>query len=193
MELSAAFGHPLTVEELEPWVRRELDEVTAHLAAVLRPDVSVRESVHLLSQRFDLAAVTSSATKRLNACLDACGLAAFFPADLRFSAEDSLPAPRSKPLPDIYRHALARTTTAPERALAIEDSVTGVRSATAAGVETIGNVAFVPRAERPARSRALRTAGASAVLASWEEIVGFIVDRCGGRGCQHPAAAAANA
>jgi beta-phosphoglucomutase-like phosphatase (HAD superfamily) len=173
-QLSAAAGRPLSEEDLEPWVKREVDEVTAHLARVLQPDAAVQQALGTLSRRFGLAAVTSSALKRLNACLEACGLGAFFPPDRRFSAEDSLPVAQSKPRPDIYLHALACTTIPAERALAIEDAVAGVTSARAAGVRAIGNVGFVGLAERPMRERELRAAGAEAVFHSWDEIVAFV-------------------
>lgn len=47
-------------------------------------------------------------------------------------------ATRPKPYPDPYLQACAALGVAPDRALAIEDSPTGVRSAVAAGVTTIG-------------------------------------------------------
>jgi hypothetical protein len=54
-----------------------------------------------LGREFLLAAVSSSATARLAACFTATGPDPLIPAVLRFSAEDSLPAPTSKPDPAI--------------------------------------------------------------------------------------------
>ncbi|MDQ4103358.1 MAG: HAD family phosphatase, partial [Actinomycetota bacterium] len=43
-------------------------------------------------------------------------------------------------------------------------------SAVAAGLQTIGNVAFVPPTERAERIGALRLAGVSAVIWSWDDL-----------------------
>jgi beta-phosphoglucomutase-like phosphatase (HAD superfamily) len=58
----------------------------------------------------------------------------------------------------------------PAEALAVEDSVNGVRSAVAAGYPTVGIVQFVPADDRPARQEALREAGAVAVVDSWDDV-----------------------
>ena len=58
--------------------------VTAHLRTVLRPDPAVVDVVAELGERFLLAAVTSSALSRLDACLEVTGLTALFPTDRRF-------------------------------------------------------------------------------------------------------------
>jgi beta-phosphoglucomutase-like phosphatase (HAD superfamily) len=116
-----------------------------------------------------LAAVTSSASTRLAACLEVTGLAGLFAADRRFSAEDSLPEPTSKPDPAVYLHAGAAPGVGRTAAVAVEDSVNGARSAVAAGYPTIGILQFVPEADRPARDQALREAGVAAVVASWAD------------------------
>ena len=57
----------------------------------------------------------------------------YFPSDCRclFSADD---VPEGKPEPDVYLAAAATLDVAPNVCLAIEDSVTGARSAVAAGM-----------------------------------------------------------
>ncbi|HZU46844.1 MAG TPA: HAD family phosphatase, partial [Mycobacterium sp.] len=100
-----AAGRALCAEELEQWVRREREHVTAHLAATLRPDPQVLAPLQALASRYTLAAVSSSASKRLDACFTTTGLDPLIPAALRFSAEDSLPVPTSKPDPAVYLHA----------------------------------------------------------------------------------------
>jgi beta-phosphoglucomutase-like phosphatase (HAD superfamily) len=114
--------------------------------------------------------VSSSATPRLAACFAATGLDELIPPDLRFSAEDSLEKPTSKPDPAIYRFAMAKLGLDAASAVAIEDSVPGAQSAVAAGLPTIGNVCFVPDAEREERERLLYEVGAVAVVGSWAEI-----------------------
>ena len=160
---------------LERWVAEENRHVSAHLARVLRPDPAVLDAVSDLAVRYTLAAVSSGASSRLAACFEATGLDRLFPGDKRFSAEDSLPAPTSKPDPAIYRFALARLGLEADEALAIEDAAPGARSAVAAGIATIGNVVFVPPEERPARTAELHEAGVVAVVESWEEVRALLV------------------
>ena len=160
----------LRAEELERWAAVERREVSAHLRDVLTPDPDVRDPLGDLARRYDLAVVSSSALARLGACFDACGLAELFPPEACFSAEDSLPVPTSKPDPAIYALAGERLGVAGGQALAVEDSVAGVRSAVAAGFPTIANTVFVPRDEREARVAALGEAGAAATVSSWWEL-----------------------
>jgi beta-phosphoglucomutase-like phosphatase (HAD superfamily) len=170
-DLAVAHGAgPLAPAQVEHWVREEQRIVTAYLRRELEPDAGVREPLARLAPRFALAAVSSSAAARLEACFEATGLDGLVPSARRFSAEDSLPSPRSKPDPAIYRFALARLGIGPEQALAIEDSVPGAASSVAAGIATIGNVAFVPVEERADRTEALVRAGVAVVVSSWTEI-----------------------
>jgi beta-phosphoglucomutase-like phosphatase (HAD superfamily) len=166
-------ARPVNEEELERWVQREKQEVTAHLAHTLRPDSAIRSALLQLSEHYDLTIVTSSALSRVDRCLQATGLSDLFNPAWRFSAEDSLPSPRSKPAPDVYLHALDELGASAEQALAIEDSVPGVRASTAAGVLTIGNTTFVAEGERAASAAELERAGALCVFTAWEEIVDF--------------------
>jgi beta-phosphoglucomutase-like phosphatase (HAD superfamily) len=61
-------------------------------------------------------------------------------------------------------------------AIAVEDSVPGTCSAVAAGLPTIGNLQFVPPAERVVRSQELLDAGAFTVVRSWTEIESILSD-----------------
>ncbi|WP_250037128.1 HAD family hydrolase [Paractinoplanes maris] len=163
-------GQALTADLLEDWVAEEKKLVTEYLGRVLRPDPQVLRSLHRLAARYRLAAVSSSALARLDECFRATDLAGLVPADLRFSAEDSLPRPTSKPDPAVYRYALDRLGVSPAQAVAIEDSVPGARSSVAAGIPTVGNLAFVAPAERQARRADLVAAGVSQVIESWAEL-----------------------
>src|SRR5206468_1387210 len=125
-------------------------------------------AVAALGERFELAAVSSSALVRLDACFTAGGLTRWFPPERRFSAEDSLTPPVSKPDPAIYRHALTALGLRADESVAIEDSVTGARSAVAAGIPTLGLVCFVDESERDARRHDLLAAGVAAVATSWD-------------------------
>jgi HAD superfamily hydrolase (TIGR01509 family) len=173
-ELAAGYGRELTRADLDGWVAEEKDVVTAHLRSVLEPDPEVREPLARLADRFTLAVVTSSASSRLYACLAATDLAPLFPTDRRFSAEDSLPEPTSKPDPAVYAHAAQRLGITPDEGIAVEDSINGALSAVAAGYPTIGTVVFVPPADRDARTLALREAGVAVVVASWTELADLL-------------------
>jgi beta-phosphoglucomutase-like phosphatase (HAD superfamily) len=169
-DLVTGAGGAIDDAELEHWVAVEKEEVTKHLATALRPDEEVARPLARLASELELAAVSSSALTRLDACFEATGLSELFPAGSRFSAEDSLAVPTSKPDPAIYLHALAQLGVDADQAIAVEDAVSGVQSAVGAGVPTIGNLAFVAPAERSARAAALREAGAPAVVSSWIEL-----------------------
>lgn len=163
------------VPDLETWVAREKRVVTAHLRATLRPDPRVREPLTALAEELVLAAVSSSALARLEGCFAATGLDELVPPERTFSAEDSLPVPTSKPDPAVYLHACRQLGIAPEAGLAVEDSVPGARSAVAAGCPTVGNVVFVPAAERAERVAALHDAGVLAVVRSWSELADLLL------------------
>ena len=175
-ELAAAASVP--VPDLDRWVAEEAQAVTAHLRATLTPDPEVVGALTELGDRLTLAAVSSSALARLEGSLTAAGLAGLLPPERRFSAEDSLPTPTSKPDPAVYLHACARLGIAPAEGLAVEDSVTGATAALRAGCPTIGVVGFVPAGERGARRAALADAGVLAVVSSWPELTGLVT---GGR------------
>lgn len=169
-DLAMQAGVSVDPDELEQWVREEREQVTAHLAVTLKPDPEVLEPLQALASRYALAAVSSSAIKRLAACFTATGLDPLIPADLRFSAEDSLPVPTSKPDPAVYLHAGQVMGVDAHQGLAVEDSVPGVKSAVAAGYLTVGNVMFVPADERACRSEELIDAGAVAITESWHAL-----------------------
>ena len=170
LDLAAQFGAALDTDELDARAAEEKRRVSTHLGEVLGPDPEVAEPLALLGERYGLAVVSSSAESRLDACFMATGLDRLFPAERRFSAEDSLPVPTSKPDPAVYLFAAERLGIEGGQGLAIEDSVPGARSAVAAGFPTVGNVMFVPPAERAERVEELRGEGVAAVISSWWEL-----------------------
>ncbi|NAZ87748.1 HAD family hydrolase [Kineococcus indalonis] len=101
-------------------------------------------------------------------------MAGCFPPELRFSADDCLPAPAAAPDPAVHRFAEQCLGLGAGQALAVEGSVPGVASAVAAGCPAIGNLLFVAPAERAGRQAALREAGACAVVTSWWDVVGLL-------------------
>ena len=173
--LAAEDGAP--AGDLEHWVAEERRAVTAHLGRTLRPHPPTLTALGRIAEQLPLAAVSSSALARLAVCFTATGLDDLIPVDRRFSAEDSLPTPASKPDPAVYRHACEQLGIPPEAGLAVEDAVAGVRSAVAAGCPTVGNVLFVQPAEREERTTALLEAGAFTVVGSWDEVADLVSSR----------------
>jgi beta-phosphoglucomutase-like phosphatase (HAD superfamily) len=175
-DLAAAHGANVEPALLDVWVAEEKKLVSAHLGRVLRADPAVLRPLRCLAERFLLAAVSSSAQSRLDECFRATGLAELIPAGRRYSAEDSLPTPTSKPDPAVYLHALDQLNVSSGRAIAVEDSQPGAQSAIAAGIATVGNLTFVPSGEREQRRQALLDVGVVAVVESWGELVAMVLE-----------------
>lgn len=99
----------------------------------LRPIAGIVELLLGLDKPYCVA--SNSGHERLRCTFAATGLAPLVEGRV-FSAED---VARGKPAPDLFLHA-ARIMgdVAPERCLVIEDSVTGVTAARAAGMRVIG-------------------------------------------------------
>jgi beta-phosphoglucomutase-like phosphatase (HAD superfamily) len=191
-DLASDAGVDIDEELLEAAAHQEVEVVTQHLSTTLQPDERVRRPLQTLAASFDLVVVSSSALRRLAVCFAVTGLDVLFPPERRFSAQDSLPVPTSKPDPAIYSWAGDRLGIRPAQGLAIEDAVPGVASARAAGFETLGNVMFVARAERAQRIEDLRRAGAGGVIQEWAELAQFLADvparsEASLRGTPHPA------
>ncbi|HEX8345424.1 MAG TPA: HAD-IA family hydrolase [Actinoplanes sp.] len=172
-------GHPspadgdratLTAAVLDDWVAEEKKVVSEYLGQVLRPDPAVLEPLRRLAARYPIAAVSSSALSRLEECFRATGLAELIPAERRYSAEDSLPRPTSKPDPAVYLFAAEQFNVTPQQALAVEDSLPGAQSAVAAGITTVGNLMFVAPGERAARRAGLTDTGVTTIIESWDEL-----------------------
>ncbi len=80
------------------------------------------------------AVVSNSPLERVRRMLDRTGLSPFF-ADRLFCVDM---VARPKPFPDLYLSAATSLGAAPERCIAVEDSVAGVTAAVAAGMTVIG-------------------------------------------------------
>ena len=74
---------------------------------------------------------------------------------------------RAKPYPDIFLHAARALDADPDRCIAIEDSVNGVRSGLAAGM-TVWAFSGGGHMDEPA-GRRLMEAGAARMIGSWKE------------------------
>jgi HAD superfamily hydrolase (TIGR01509 family) len=102
------------------------------------------EAVERLAERWPLGVASSSNRELIDAALSLSGLAPSFRATV--SSEE---VARGKPAPDVYLEAARRLGVDPGRAGAVEDSHSGIRSASAAGmwVVAIPNDSFPPDEE----------------------------------------------
>lgn len=75
---------------------------------------------------------------------------------------------KRKPQPDVYLRAMARHGTTPEKCRTVEDSVTGVKAAVAAGIPCYGFVGLAYRPRRAHIAMELLDAGAMTVFEDWE-------------------------
>lgn len=127
----------------------------------------------MLGQRgIDHSLVTSSELDRVGISLEAADLHGFFPEEIRYSAHDTLPTPTHKPAPDIYLHALEQRGRSADEVIAVEDSTSGVRSAVAAGIQTIGFVGatHIPDDKKEEKALSLIENGACIVLQDMDDL-----------------------
>ena len=131
---------------------------------------------YLRDNGVEYALVSNSSLQRLSACLGAAALTDYFPTEQIFSAHDSLPGARPKPLPDIYLHAL-KCLYAEVSGCVVEDSISEVRAAVAAKIgRIIGYVGgtHISNDERKSRADALQSAGAQQVIERMHDLIGLL-------------------
>jgi len=155
-------------DELEFLVKMEEDAVIAKLAKDVKPTQGVEAAITWLAAHYGVAVVSSSALRRVIACLTAIGVDKFF-GDKVFSAA-SLAVPSSKPDPAVYLHTLKVLGVRAKDCVAVEDSRTGVLAAVAAGIAVLGYVGALPPEAQAQRSRVLREAGAFDVISDWSQL-----------------------
>jgi HAD superfamily hydrolase (TIGR01509 family) len=160
-------GLPEPPEEIAAEVVRRLEELYRERLPVIPGAI---EAVRRLGQRWPLGVASSSNRPLIDLFLELTGTADLFQATV--SSEE---VARGKPAPDVYLEAARRLGVDPRRAVAIEDSENGIRSAAAAGMHVIAipNRAFPPSAEALAL--------VSGVLDSIEELQPEVVEHAAGR------------
>ena len=107
---------------------------------------------------------SSSSHERLRLTLGLTGLYDRFAPNV-FSSSD---VANGKPAPDLFLHAAGRMGAAPADCLVVEDSVSGVTAAVAAGMMPIGFIGG--RHCRPGHAEKLTAAGAARIVADIREI-----------------------
>jgi HAD superfamily hydrolase (TIGR01509 family) len=121
-----------------------LSLVTEVVSAKAEAMAGAHEIVALAAEGAVVAVASNSPRGLLDAALARGGFTGVFPVVV---AADEVEHP--KPAPDMYLEACRRVGVGPQDALAFEDSMTGLRSAQAAGLRTVG-VPTLPDREFPA-------------------------------------------
>lgn len=110
-------------------MQQDIDARVAHEAPAMPRVKEVYEALGM-----PVAIVSNSAPARLHLSVRRAGLAALVGS--RMFSGDEVPHP--KPAPDVYLQAARVLGMAPQHCLVIEDSVTGVTAARAAGMRVLG-------------------------------------------------------
>lgn len=179
-EIFRELGYPLAAEELEElfigksadyqaeWlqarvggnIRALYEEMhAARMLAAFREGLDAIPGVHAALQAIgpSKSVATNGVRERASFALSKTGLIGFFD---RLNTVEEVANP--KPAPDLYLLAAARAGADPARCAVVEDSVTGVTAACAAGMTVIG---FTGSAhDRQAAAEGLNKAGAHILL-----------------------------
>lgn len=136
------------------------------LAQSLAPISGVRDA--LLKVTLPAAVVSNSRLVRVRSSLKRASLTEIF-GERVFSAEQ---VARPKPYPDVYLHAAHTLDVAPARCVVVEDSISGLNAARAAGMKTI---AFVGASHIPDNyADALRAMGITRIMRRMEELPALV-------------------
>jgi len=166
--LTDAVGVPAEPDEVAATV---LDRMAAQYDVRLPLLLGAVEVVERLGRRWPLGLASSSPRRLIDTVLESAGLAQWFQVSV--STEE---VGAGKPSPAVYRTVLQRLGVDPVRAIAIEDSSNGLRSAATAGlvVLAVPNTAFPPSEDALAL--------ADVVVGSLDEITPELVASMGRRG-----------
>lgn len=172
-ELNKIHSIGLTEDIIDMYTDKEVELIVEKIKTDLEPTTGAYEKVKQIynSKKYKIAVVSSSTKVRLVASMKKTKLSEFFPDSMLFSAASSLEKPTTKPNPAIYLFAAKSLGTDPAQCLAIEDSVSGVKSAVNAGIKTIGYVGAYHTPELKGQvGKQLLAAGAYVVIHSWPDL-----------------------
>merc|ERR1711953_291869 len=119
---------------------QQKSDTVARLAKAAQPTPGTLWTLQSLrSRRFPFVIATTSGKPRVPVCVDAAGMRDFFPSDKEHihSGESDFNPPRFKPAPDVYIRAAGSVCRLPSQCIAVEDSASGVGSASNAGIGLI--------------------------------------------------------
>lgn len=132
-----SLGKPVPSDFLDRCRERETDALTRELQSV--------PGIELVLENLPIpkCVASNSSLRHVNLVLQLTGLIHHFNGNL-FSANQ---VARPKPFPDVYLHAARQMAVSPADCVVVEDSVTGVQAACAAGMKVFG---YVQRSDRDA-------------------------------------------
>lgn len=168
-DIASEAGISLAEHNLEPIREAVESEIASRLQAV--PGVAAALGAIALPK----AVASNSSGQRVHDALHRTGLWPLF--DGRVYTADKVGA--AKPRPDVYLAASAGFAAEPESCLVLEDSVTGVTAAVAAGMRVLGFVGAGHTA--PDQAQKLRAAGAHLTFSDMRalpELVQQLRDSC---------------
>lgn len=124
-------------------------------------------------RRIDLpkAVASNSSTERITRGLQRCGLYELFSGHIHSDHDVAHP----KPAPHVYLAAALGYGVAPQQCIMIEDSVTGVRAATAAGMRVLGFTGVAH--DKAGMTRKLYETGAEEVFDDMRDLPALITGR----------------
>jgi HAD superfamily hydrolase (TIGR01509 family) len=153
-------GRSLPADFLEQYRLRTTTAWTAGLKAIRGID-AVLDALEARDIPFCVA--SSSSHQEMRTTLGLTGLLPRFDNKL-FSVTEVLAA---KPAPDVYLYAASRYATSPSKCCVVEDSPTGVRAGTAAGMRVYGYCGFTPRDRLIEAGAHFTVAGMPELLKLW--------------------------
>lgn len=121
-------------------LQQQKDDTVARLAVAAEACPGVVEALEALgAMDLNFVIATTSGKPRVPVCVDAAGLRRFFPSDELHihSGESDFDPPCFKPAPDVYLRAARHVRLPPSVCVAVEDSASGVGSASNAGIGLI--------------------------------------------------------
>jgi HAD superfamily hydrolase (TIGR01509 family) len=145
-------------------------DVQARIDGAFERELQAIPGIHEVLDRLAVSAcvASSSTLARLRHSLGLAGLYERFAPHI-FSAEQ---VARGKPAPDLFLYAAAQMACPPEACVVIEDSVSGVRAAVAAGMRVWG---FVGGGHcSPGHDARLQDAGAEGVFERMPDLAGLL-------------------
>ncbi|KAF7315959.1 Haloacid dehalogenase-like hydrolase [Mycena indigotica] len=169
--LAKKYSLSLPPDAFDDYVSREEDAVIGKIRAALEPCMGVDAVLASLADTnaYEMAVVSSSAGRRVQASVDKVGMDRYFPSNRIFSAATSLAKPTSKPDPAIYLHACEVLGKQPGECVAVEDSKNGTLSAVRAGIKTVGYIGSYESEEQDKMRGVLEQAGANPIMKHWNE------------------------
>lgn len=156
----------LPVEEIK---NKFIVNTPAYLEKYLKPVSGALDAVRELHKDFKCCVASNGERPNVIASLKLLKFAEFFDDRHIFTKDD---VARAKPFPDLFLHACEKMNIAPDQSIIIEDSVSGVTAARAAGAYTIGfnGVDF----HGLQSDQKLKEAGADIVFSDWKDILNHI-------------------